>query len=68
MVTAASISVPQLNFWRDNGGIVYYVKATLRPGLDPEEFFRHSAPQAAFRRWVGALLLTCMSDAMTVND
>ena len=50
--SVGTLFVLQLNFWRDNGGIAYYVKETLGPGHNPEEFFLHAAPQVAFRHWV----------------
>jgi hypothetical protein len=53
--------VLQLNFWRDNGGIIYYVTETLGTGRDPEEFFLHDAPQAAFRHWVGGIRFALLS-------
>jgi hypothetical protein len=61
------LSMVQLNFWRDNGGIDYYVKATLGAGHDPEEFFRHDAPQAAFRHWVGRTCLQSIINMATLN-
>lgn len=49
----------QLNFWPDNGGIGWYVDQTLGPGHDPEEFFLHDAPQAAYRHWVRTHASAC---------